>query len=149
MVAKAQGHNFVIVPGRGACRFPGVQRMFGKDQYELMPLRLTSTLEQARDADYPGVFCAGTRYWCPTIDWSQGGPIIERIKGFEFKQWLESKPATCCEAHIHNYEGDWVQFGPTPLIAAMRCFVVSRLGNEVEVPEELLKQISGTKHENY
>ena len=28
--------------------------------------------------------------------------------------------------------------GPTALIAAMRCFVASRLGDEVEVPEELV-----------
>lgn len=75
--------------------------------------------------------------YSPSTDWSQGGPIIERIKGFQFKQWLECKPDTCCEAHIHNYEGDWIQFGPTPLIAAMRCYVASKLGDEVEVPEEL------------
>ena len=30
-----------------------------------------------------------------------------------------------------------MQFGPTPLIAAMRCYVASKLGDEVEVPEEL------------
>lgn len=70
--------------------------------------------------------------------WDHAGPIIERIKGFQFKQWLECKPETCCEAHIHNYEGDWIQFGPTPLIAAMRCYVASKLGDEVEVPEELM-----------
>lgn len=29
--------------------------------------------------------------------------------------------------------------GPTPLIAAMRCFVASKLGDEVEIPEELVK----------
>lgn len=29
-------------------------------------------------------------------------------------------------------------YGPTPLIAAMRCFVASKLGDEVEVPDELL-----------
>jgi hypothetical protein len=28
-------------------------------------------------------------------------------------------------------------FGPTPLIAAMRCFVASKLGNTVELPKEL------------
>ena len=72
-----------------------------------------------------------------STDWSKAGPIIERIKGFQFKQWLESHPESCCEAHIHNYEGDWIQFGPTPLIAAMRCYVASKLGDEVEVPEEL------------
>ena len=69
----------------------------------------------------------------PSTNWAQGGPIIERLKGFEFKQWLQSKPESCCEAHIHNYDGDWIQFGPTPLIAAMRCYVASKLGDEVEV----------------
>lgn len=36
---------------------------------------------------------------------------------------------------------DWPRHyfvGPTPLIAAMRCYVASKLGDEVEVPEELL-----------
>ena len=28
-------------------------------------------------------------------------------------------------------------YGPTPLIAAMRCYVASKLGNVVEIPEEL------------
>jgi hypothetical protein len=28
--------------------------------------------------------------------------------------------------------------GPTPLIAAMRCYVASKLGDTVEIPEELL-----------
>jgi hypothetical protein len=30
-----------------------------------------------------------------------------------------------------------MQHGPTPLIAAMRCYVASKLGDEVEVPKEL------------
>lgn len=35
---------------------------------------------------------------------------------------------------------DWPRHywqGPTTLIAAMRCYVASKLGDEVEVPEEL------------
>ena len=75
----------------------------------------------------------------PSEEWSQGGPPLEHIKGFTLKHWLESEPETCCEAHIHNYEGNWVQFGPTPLIATCRCLVASRLGDEVDIPEELLK----------
>lgn len=63
---------------------------------------------------------------CYSTNWAQGGLIIERLKGFELKHWLDSKPELSYEAHIHNYEGDWVQFGPTPLIAAMRCFVASK-----------------------
>lgn len=49
-----------------------------------------------------------------------------------------------------SYEGEYMPptfmieewdgiYGPTPLIAAMRCYVASKLGDEVDVPEELLK----------
>jgi hypothetical protein len=42
----------------------------------------------------------------------------------------------------HDTANDFAQ-GPTPLIAAMRCYVASQLGDEVEVPEEL----KGVMHE--
>jgi len=75
--------------------------------------------------------------WCPSTAWSQGGPIIERIDGFELKRWVYARDDLKCEAHIHNLDGDWIMFGPTPLIATMRCYVASKLGDEVEVPDEL------------
>jgi len=28
-------------------------------------------------------------------------------------------------------------YGPTPLIAAMRCYVASKMGDEIDVPTEL------------
>ena len=87
----------------------------------------------------PGLSVHSSASWAMySTDWSQGGPIIDNIKGAQFKHWLESAPETACEFHIHNYYGDWIQFGPTPLIAAMRCYVVSKLGDEVDVPEELV-----------
>jgi hypothetical protein len=76
-------------------------------------------------------------YWNPSSNWAQGGPIIERLNGHHLKIWLESSPKTKCEARINNYEGNWVAFGPTPLIAAMRCYVASKLGDEIEIPTEL------------
>jgi hypothetical protein len=74
-------------------------------------------------------------------DWSHGGPIIEQ-EGI----WLRgphdaTKPngvvvlhIDCWYAHINHQH---TQNGPTPLIAAMRCYVSSKLGDEVEIPEEL------------
>lgn len=77
--------------------------------------------------------------WRPSHYWGQGGPIIEREK-------INLSPPFGCEqpdagtnswgAYIANKAG---QIGPTPLIAAMRCFVASKLGDEVGVPEELCK----------
>lgn len=77
------------------------------------------------------------QHFDPSTYWEQGGPIIDRLDGFELKIWLESKQNSKCEAHIHNHKGDWIAFGPTPLIAAMRCFVASKLGDEVDVPEDV------------
>ena len=62
-------------------------------------------------------------------DWAVGGPIIER-EGISIYRMTSDWSAA------YNPSGA-TQDGPTPLIAAMRCFVTSRLGEEVEVPDEL------------
>lgn len=74
--------------------------------------------------------------YSPSFDWALGGPIIER-------EGIQIIPSiTPCEQpwHSSNPANDYVlhQYGPTPLIAAMRCYVASKLGDEAEVPEELL-----------
>lgn|SRR5574337_843930 len=69
----------------------------------------------------------------PSSDWAQGGPIIER-EGIGLNRGAGSR----WMANIHTAGVDHlVRYGPTPLIAAMRCFVASRMGDEVDVPEEL------------
>ena len=69
-----------------------------------------------------------------STNWSQGGPIIEREK----IQLLPSITSETWNAACPHH-GNCIQVtGPTPLIAAMRCYVVSKLGDEVEIPEELL-----------
>jgi len=69
----------------------------------------------------------------PSVAWVQGGPIIERE---EIAVWPDQDTGNWFAS---ANEGRGVDFsGPTPLIAAMRCYVASRLGDEVEVPEELL-----------
>ena len=58
----------------------------------------------------------------PVSNWAQGGPIIEREKiGTIFigGEW---------QAQSFLYEGTGC--GPTPLIAAMRCYCSSKLGDE-------------------
>lgn len=79
------------------------------------------------------------RLWNPRQNWAQGGPIIDRIEGLHLKGWVQSNREGKYQVEIHNLDGDWVTFGPTLLIAAMRCFVASKLGAEVEVPDELVQ----------
>ena len=64
--------------------------------------------------------------------WAVGGPIIEREKiGIECDDqgiWFAS----------YDLSAD-IAFGATgitPLIAAMRCYVASKLGDEIDVPKE-------------
>ena len=58
-------------------------------------------------------------------DWAQGGPIIER-EGVQL-----ARVGDVWEAWV-DADGVFCQ-GPTPLIAAMRCYVASKLGDEVGV----------------
>lgn len=69
-----------------------------------------------------------------STDWSQGGPIIEREK-IDTEHDPNGKDVVMGRM-LHG--GRWLRrYGPTPLIAAMRCYVASKLGDEVAVPEEL------------
>ena len=66
----------------------------------------------------------------PSTDWAQGGPIIEREDLSVGRELLDGP---CTAFGKCGVRGE----GPTPLIAAMRCYVASKLGDEVEIPEEL------------
>lgn len=76
--------------------------------------------------------------WNPSENWVQGGPIIEREK-IDLSWQSAGQAGWMAYGHdstdcgIPLYDGN----GPTPLIAAMRCYVASKLGDEVEVPDEL------------
>ena len=72
-------------------------------------------------------------------DWKPAGPIIER------EEIGVSRRAPCFKGEEWEARGSitakgagyrWAK-GPTPLVAAMRCYVASRLGDEVEISEEL------------
>ena len=73
-----------------------------------------------------------------TSNWKQGGPIIEREKinvldagtcwGARIIDWSKNADGRSCRC--------W--YGHTPLIAAMRYYVASKLGDEVEIPKDLL-----------
>jgi len=71
-----------------------------------------------------GIEYEATRY---STDWAQGGPIIERERISIVQTITEWQAA---KTNVFSY-------GPTPLIAAMRCYIASKLGDEVEIPEEL------------
>jgi hypothetical protein len=73
--------------------------------------------------------------YTPSTDWAQGGPIIEQERiatEYEVNDDEEENWMACVLSLTVGY------YGPTPLVAAMRCYVASKLGDGVDVPEELL-----------
>ena len=71
-------------------------------------------------------------------DWSQGGPIIER-EGISIIPFDDTRWEARCAVAVQRTPARFVERrGPTPLIAAIRCYVASHLGDEVDIPEELL-----------
>lgn len=68
-----------------------------------------------------------------STDWAQGGPIIGREK-ISIRQWL-TPPIV--HAYMPIDGAQWSSDGDSPLIAAMRCYVASKLGDTVYIPEEL------------
>lgn len=100
-------------------------------------IRLHQNSQGATVYFHEGLRNAGVPYR-PSTDWAQGGPIIEREK-IELRR---GNPLYFPQGNEHGdyYEPLWIagkQHGTTPLVAAMRCYVASQLGDEVEIPEEL------------
>ena len=76
--------------------------------------------------------------FAPTANWAQGGPIIER-EWLDLTSWPnESDEEQRWQCHQYDAPKPYQALGPTPLVAAMRCLVASRLGDEVDVPDELV-----------
>jgi hypothetical protein len=68
-----------------------------------------------------------------STDWSQAGPIIEREK--IDVMWCGDR--WCAYTMTPDGVSQLITEGDTPLIAAMRGYVTSTLGDEIDVPEDL------------
>lgn len=72
--------------------------------------------------------------WNPSEDWSQGGPLIEKLgitllpPRYPGDKWGATYDTQSCMFD-----------GGTALIAACRAIVAAKLGDTVQVPEELIK----------
>lgn len=75
----------------------------------------------------------------PSTNWAIGGPIIEREKisvVWSHWQWCAGT-GDIGEIYRDDEGSHFTGTGPTPLIAAMRCYVTSKLGEEIELSDEL------------
>jgi hypothetical protein len=84
-------------------------------------------------------------FFSPSTDWASGAWLIIEREGITVSvtdqksyinqdKWVAYRISTLfTDEGEHEY-----MHGPTPLIAAMRCYVAIKLGDEVEIPEELI-----------
>ncbi len=106
---------------------------------ELVGVALDWTVAKCEGRQWPDPAAKyiGEQYYKPSSDWALGGPIIER------------EAISIITGYIGGVQTGWVaeigygsafvqQPGPTPLIAAMRCYCCAKLGEFVDVPEEIL-----------
>lgn len=85
--------------------------------------------------------------YSPSTNWAQCGPILEREMAckngrlvVKDETFATATTATFSAEYTgHNWEQNRKYRGPTPLVAAMRCYVASKVGDTVEIPEELLE----------
>ena len=77
--------------------------------------------------------------YSPTTSWAQGGEIIDREKisiVWAHFHWCAGT-GDIGEIYRSDEGNHFTGTGPTALVAAMHCYVASKLGEEVEVLDEL------------
>lgn len=140
LVAKCDGHSpAVMTVDEQWQRFtegaPQEELEKHKDVYAQVRQSFTPQLCKLHQDGYKSI--ADAKGWRYSTDWSHGGPIIEREK-----IWL--KFPFMAEGNVEAIHGSFgfphcvSATGPNALIAAMRCYVMSELGETAEVPEELV-----------
>ena len=114
---------------------PALDWMAAKADENLYPKGDVRLLDGKVFTIEPGNYEQSDRWqrYSPSTDWAQAGPILDRER-ITIRQWT-NMPSI--HAYMPHDGAPWGA-GPTPLIAAMRCYVASKLGREVEVPDELL-----------
>lgn len=80
-----------------------------------------------------------TILYSPSTNWTQGGSIIER-DGISLRphdhhvhKWSAEHPLGSAKSRLSSFST-----GPSPLVAAMRCYMTGKLGDSIEIPEEII-----------
>jgi len=139
-VARAEGYRFWLEQ-RGDYRLAVKQKPGAREPYKSHQQWETHKQRYIEITEFKqlevGFFGEGIPKF--STDWASGGPLIQREHIWlsdesdeedsgDAPVWIASMPP-----HVDFNNGrDLVQEGPTPLIAAMRAFVASKFGDEVE-----------------
>ena len=80
----------------------------------------------------------GYKTYTPSTDWNQGGPLIEEYLATATNGSWGGAAINASWVVTVIWKGAMTECGPTFLVAACRAIVAAKLGDEVDVPEELL-----------
>lgn len=117
---------------------------------ELTGVQLDYWATQASGIELPPIYAvydhgqarASREPFAPSTSWADGGPIIEREKiaiendNGVWRAFLEYLPCYSCGA---SDDLKRLAHGDTPLVAAMRCLVASKYGDEVPDDAQQMK----------
>lgn len=133
--------DWAVEVAKGSSVYMRHDFMRQRHQYLRSSANLEWHLQRQKNEPIVGDLVTGGTKFLPnnSTNWAQAGPIIEReeigirvnrpcSKG---REW-EAAPSITAKGAGGKYG-----YGPTPLIAAMRCYVASKIGDEVDVPEDL------------
>ncbi|MDC9607189.1 phage protein NinX family protein [Xenorhabdus griffiniae] len=85
-------------------------------------------------------FQAEVKLYSPSTDWSQCGQLIDEYLDSLTRMSIDSPWVASCKAVTVDDFSIWkVQTGDAPKIAICRAVVAAKLGDEVEIPDELVE----------
>lgn len=111
--------------------------------YTLTTDGISQLVEKDRKLTILGPATCGQGIPCgysPSSYWVQGGQIIERQRiSLHFCRDLRDRNGLYIDAEMstHSFHGYWRGNHDKPLVAAMRCYVASKFGEEIDVPTSL------------
>ncbi|CAN7661375.1 DUF2591 family protein [Aquipseudomonas alcaligenes] len=109
---------------------------------ERKPYRFASNEDAPMDMAwvFPDGYAATS--WRPSTEWSQGGRLLDQhCKGFGLIQDGKATTWRAFGYSRHVFDSERLQrmaSGPSILVAACRAIVAANLGDEVQIPAELL-----------
>lgn len=78
-------------------------------------------------------------YYSPSTEWAHGGPLLDKFHvSIDWNTCNDDDPDYDREPWMDTCGQRLTSYGPTARIALCRAIVAAKLGDEVEVPDELL-----------
>lgn len=138
LVAVCDGMNPRCMTEEAAYVADVMEQNLNLGDYVVVLLRNNRLTSLAKYAGYDDGVCWSTKF-SPSLIWEQAGPIIEREK-YSYRYDA---------GHAGDVDNNWtvqqskypfsLYHGETMIIASMRCYVASKLGDVVEVPDLLVE----------